>query len=283
VVISPVRDEEAYIEKTLLSMLRQTVIPKEWIIANDGSTDETGKIIEEYAKRYSWIKPIHRKDRGSRKPGSGVVEAFYSAYKCLKTSDWDYLVKLDGDLSFDEDYFERCFLHFSDNPKLGIGGGMIYHYLNGELKVEKQPLFHVRGATKIYKRECWNSIGGLLEAPGWDTLDEVKANMLGYETQSFKELCVIHHRLTGTSVSKWANSVKDGRANYIAGYHPVFMLMKCLKITVQKADLIGAIGHYYGYLSGHLAKIPQVDDKALIAYLRRQQIQKLLFRPTIWK
>jgi biofilm PGA synthesis N-glycosyltransferase PgaC len=283
VVITPVKDEEAYIKNTLESMVKQSIIPVEWIIVNDGSIDNTGEIINGYAKRYSWIRTIHRSNRGYRKPGGGVIEAFHAAYVSIKSKEWDYIVKLDGDLSFEKDYFENCFSRFRDNPKLGIGGGMIYHYVDGELKLEKQPLVHVRGATKIYKRQCWDSIGGLLEAPGWDTIDEMKANMLGYETQSFKELRIVHHRHTGTAVSKWANSLKDGRADYITGYHPVFMLLKCLKRLLHKPYVVGAAGLFCGYLGGYLARIPQVDDKALIAYVRQQQLRKLLFRPTIWK
>ena len=72
-VITPVRNEEAYLESTIESMLAQTVCPQEWIIVNDGSTDRTGQIIDDYARRFPWIRAVHRKDRGFRKAGGGVV------------------------------------------------------------------------------------------------------------------------------------------------------------------------------------------------------------------
>ena len=283
VVITPARDEALYIEKTIESAASQTIKPVEWVIVNDGSTDDTGKIIDRYSKQYPWIQTIHRENRGFRKSGGGVIEAFYDGYHSLKSKDWDYIVKLDGDLSFREYYFEKCFEYFKGNSKLGIAGGMVYHVINGVDKLEKNPSFHVRGATKIYRRECWDAIGGLIKSPGWDALDEVKANMLGWETKSFPDLKLIHHRYTGNADGIWRNSVKNGTADYISGYHPLFMFLKCTKRFFQKPYIIGSAGHFYGFLAGYIKNMPQVNDSNLINYLRRQQIKRLFFRESIWK
>lgn len=283
VIITPARDEEYYIEKTILSVASQTLKPIEWVIVNDGSTDQTGKIIDEYANNYLWIHSLHRENRGFRKSGGGVIEAFYDGYNSLKFKDWDFIVKLDGDLSFEVDYFERTFEHFKTNQKLGIGGGTIYNAIDGYMRPERTPIFHVRGATKIYRKGCWEAIGGLVKAPGWDTIDEVKANMLGWETKSFPDIKIIHLRYTGSADGTWHNMVKHGIANYISGYHPVFMFLKCLKRTLQKPYFIGSAGLFYGFLSGYVNKIPQVDDKNLITYLRKEQIKRLFLRPSIWK
>ena len=283
IIISPVRDEEEYIEKTIQSVINQTIKPIEWVIVNDGSTDNTGEIIDKYAEQYPWIHTIHRENRGFRKPAGGVIEAFYDGYNSLKSKDWHFIVKLDGDLSFENNYFESCFEEFKKNLKLGIGGGMIYHNISGHLKLETHPIFHVRGATKIYKKECWNAIGGLIKAPGWDTLDEVKANMLGWQTQSFQKLKAIHYRYTGSADGTWRNVVKYGMANYISGYHPLFMLLKCFKRIMQKPYVLGSVGLFYGFISGYIKRIPQVDDRELIKYLRDQQLRRLLFKSSIWK
>ncbi len=282
-IVTPVRDEELYIEKTLLSVIAQTIQPVEWNIVNDGSIDGTAGILDAYAKRYPWIHVIHRVNRGFRKAGGGVVDAFYDGYEARNAEIGDYIVKLDGDLSFEEDYFERCFQHFKQSEHIGIGGGLIYNVVNGDLKIEHHPLFHVRGATKIYRKECWDAIGGLLRAPGWDTLDEVKANMLGWKTRTFTDLKVLHYRYTGAADGQWSTYVKYGRANYISGYHPLFMALKCMKRAVEKPVLLGALGLVYGFISGYVKNIPQVDDKALIAYLRKQQLNKIFMRESMWK
>ena len=203
VIITPARDEEAYIEKTIDSVVSQTIIPREWIILDDGSTDRTGELADQAAKAHAWIKAIHRGNRGFRKAGGGVIEAFYEGYDSILATDWQFMVKLDGDLSFGTDYFEKCFARFAVNPKLGIGGGMIYGAVNGGLLPEPHPMFHVRGATKVYRKACWEAIGGLIQAPGWDTLDEVKANMLGWETSTFNDVQVVHHRPTGAADGTW--------------------------------------------------------------------------------
>lgn len=282
VIITPVRDEEQYFEKTIVSVASQTILPTQWIIVNDGSKDRTGEIIDNYSKKYSWIIPVHRKDRGFRKNGSGVMEAFYEGYEKTNTH-FDFLVKLDGDLSFESNYFEKCFEKFAQNEKLGIGGGVITS-LNGNQKVfEKDVRFHVRGATKIYKRDCWESIGQLVIAPGWDTLDEIKANMNSWHTETFFDIPLTQHKITGGADGNWKNSVKNGKANFISGYHPLFMLMKCIKRLPRKPIVIGALGLFWGYLTGYIFKIPRVDDSALIRYIRKEQINRLLLKKSIWK
>lgn len=282
VVITPVRDEEAFLPATIESMLRQTILPLEWIIVDDGSTDKTGVIIDGYASRYPWIKAVHRKDRGFRKSGGGVVDAFNDGYRTVTCGDWEFIAKFDGDLTFEPDYFEKCFREFGRDPKLGVGGGVICYINDGVKQVEEVSAFHVRGATKIYRKPCWDRIGGFWPAPGWDTMDEVKANSLGWRTRSFKDLYLVHHRVTGTADGLWGGLVKYGRANYICGYHPVFMLGKCLRRLGAKPLVLGSFALMYGYVTGYVKRVPQVDDPAAIAYLRRQQLNRLLGRDSIW-
>ncbi|HTV04891.1 MAG TPA: glycosyltransferase family A protein [Acidobacteriaceae bacterium] len=283
VVITPVRDEEKHLASTIESMLRQTVLPKEWVIVDDGSTDGTAKILDDYAVHYPWIRSLHRQNRGFRKSGSGVMEAFADGYRTLQWRDWHFLVKLDGDLSFSPDYFERCFQHFDAEPRLGIGGGEIYHNLSIGLTLEKNPRFHVRGATKIYKRACWEAIGGLWPAPGWDTIDEAKANMLGWKTSSFEELRLVHYRLTGSAEGLLRDRVKKGLAYHISGYHPLFVMASCMRRMFQKPYLIGSIAICFGFLKGFCGRTPRVSDRHLISYIRRQQLRRLFGLQTCWR
>lgn len=283
VVVTPVRNEEEFLPATIESMIRQTILPTQWMIVDDGSSDNTGKIIDDYAGCYSWIRPVHRKDRGFRKSGGGVVEAFNDGYRALACDDWEFIAKFDGDLTFEPDYFEKCFAEFERNPRLGVGGGVICHVVDGAELVEQAPAFHVRGATKIYRKVCWSAIGGLWPAPGWDTMDEVKANRLGWSSRSFPNLHLIHHRTTGSADGLWPTLVKYGRANYICGYHPLFMISKCIARLVERPYFIGSIGLTYGFISGYLTNLSQVDDRESIAYLRRQQLGRLFGGETIWK
>ncbi len=284
VIITPVRNEQAYVTRTLESVTAQTSRPGRWVIVDDGSTDGTGGILDAAAVRYSWIRVVHRADRGFRQSGAGVIESFHDGFTTLAGLAWDFLVKLDGDLSFDPDYFEQCFAEFDRDAKLGVGGGSIRILVEGRPVVETpgDPTFHVRGATKIYRRGCWDAIGGLVMAPGWDTIDEVKANMLGWHTRTFKNIPLTQHRATGRAEAPWKDWVKNGRANYMTGYHPLFMLLKCLKRAWARPFSTAAAGLFWGFVSGYLERIPRAADADLQRYVRRQQLNRLLLRPSLW-
>lgn len=283
IIITAVKNEEDYLNLTIDSVIKQTIKPTQWIIVDDGSEDSTKIIIENYTYKYNWIRGVYLNDKGHRKPGIRHIKAFYAGYNILNGKDWKFIVKLDGDVSFNNSYFEKCFERFYQNTKLGIGGGRVVNKIKDAIVEEKHPLFHVRGATKIYRRECWDAIGGILVSPAYDTLDEVKANMTGYETQTFQELTVIHHRKTGNANGKWKNSVKNGISDYLSGYHPLFFIIKCFARSIQKPFLIDALGHLYGFISGYLKQMPQITDRKLVAYMRKQQIRRLIFKDTIWK
>jgi Glycosyltransferases involved in cell wall biogenesis len=284
VVITPVRNEQANLGQAIASMVKQTLRPAKWVIVNDGSSDATGRIADEASAKHDWICVIHRTDRGFRQPGGGVVEAFRDGYRLVEKDQWDFMVKLDGDLSFDTQFFSKALDRFREDSGLGIGGGTICRREGDQLVAEWRgdPPFHVRGATKIYRRECWLQLGFLYPVPGWDTLDEVKANMLGWRTYSFSDLKLLHHRQAGEADGAWFNWFKNGRANYISGYHPVFMLLKCGARATRKPYGIGALGLLSGFVSGYVKRVPQIDDTQLIQYLRQEQIKRLLFRRSLW-
>ena len=119
VVVTPVRDEASNIHHTIESFANQTILPKQWVVIDDGSTDATGQIADEAARKYPWITVIHRRNRGFRKTGGGVIEAFYDGYELVRDQSWDFIAKMDADLGFAADYFERCFEIFEKDPKLG--------------------------------------------------------------------------------------------------------------------------------------------------------------------
>lgn len=284
VVITPVRNEERFFPRTIESLVSQTICPAAWVVVDDGSTDQTGEIADAAASRHGWIHVVHRPDRGFREPGTGVVQAFYDGLASTEIESAAYVVKLDGDLVFAPNYFECCLEHFDQDPHLGIGGGLICGGEEGALAVDSagDPSFHVRGAVKIYRRACWNEIGGLIKAPGWDTVDELKANMLGWSTRTFNELKVHQLKATGSADGTWRNWVKNGRANYITGYHPFFMLCKCAKRFAEKPLALEALGLLAGFAGGYFERAPRLNDRELVQFLRRQQFRKLTFRRSLW-
>lgn len=277
VVITPVRDEAQHIEQMMACVAAQTIRPIEWVIVDDGSTDGTQEIVAQYARKHAWVSLVCRGNRGFRDPDVGAIGAFVEGYQALGSNDWDFVVNLDADLGLDPRYFEKCFEKFRQDPKLGIAGGTLYHFSPaGEIVVEVAPPGHVRGATKIYRRACWQAIGGLALVPGWDTLDEIRASMTGWSVRSFPEFRVLHRRPTGQVGGGWRDAVKNGRSDYYLGYHPLFMLAKCLRRLFRKPYFVDGAGHLAGFVSGYVNRRPQLADRNTIRYLRRQQMVRLL-------
>ena len=271
VVITPARDEADHIRSTLESMVGQELRPVRWVIVNDGSSDDTAEIVQEYCDTHPWIRRVDRPDRGRRVNGSGVMEAVFAGLDALDVEDWDYLVKLDADLSFGPGYLSGCIQRFEDDSRLGIGGGIVLSELDGRLVGERHPEFHVRGATKIYRRACWDAIGGLHPVKGWDSLDELKATMSGWQTSSFPELSVVQHRYTGAASGQMSNWRKNGEACWIIGYHPAFLAARALTRGLRRPYLTASLGLVWGYGAAARRHVPPVDDPELVRYIRDQQ------------
>jgi len=277
VVITPVRDEAEFIEKTIHSMIRQTIRPTEWIIVNDGSTDRTAEIVAGYAEEHPWIKLVNRKDRGTRQRGKGVVEAFYAGYEVLTCQDYGFIVKLDGDLSFGADYFESLLHEFASRPRLGIAGGGVHEKRLGEDKwILRTSKDHVRGPTKVYRRACFEAIGGLAPVLGWDGVDEWRALTLGWEVQSFLHLRIFHYRFTGAATGQLKSRIEQGYGAHYMGYHPLFMIARGIWHMFSRPYLIGGMAMLLAYCVAWLQKREQMPDPSVIRYVRRTQLRQLV-------
>src|SRR6266446_10732688 len=104
VLISPARNEALYIGKTIESVIAQTVHPVRWVIVSDGSTDGTYDVVMKYVAQHDWIVLVRQPERAERH-FAGKVNAFNAGYARLKDLDYEVIGSLDGDISFDENYF----------------------------------------------------------------------------------------------------------------------------------------------------------------------------------
>lgn len=283
IVISPVRNEAQFLPQTVSSMKSQTCLPLKWVIVNDGSTDNTAALVRDASRQSSWIESVERRDRGFRQPGVGVVDAFYDGFQRVEKLGWRYVVKMDGDLRLPEDYFERLIAAFERDSRLGICSGDIFNQTDHGLVLDSptDPEFHVRGAAKMYRRECWTDIGGIQHVTGFDSIDNIAARMRNWNTRRIHDLPVIHLRKTGAAGGTWRNAYKNGIGANAIGYHPAFLLAKCIKRTAHGCPL-DALGQFCGYVAGYFARIPRVRDKDLVSYLRHQQWNRLIGKQSIW-
>jgi poly-beta-1,6-N-acetyl-D-glucosamine synthase len=274
VVISPVKDEAQLIEKTISSMIQQSVKPIVWVIVNDGSSDGTESIILEYAKTYNWIKLINRKSIDSRQRGEGVIKAFYAGYETL-SEKYDFIVKLDGDVSFEPTYFESLLEKFRSDPHLGIAGGGLYEKPDGKSWILLTTKDHVRGCTKIYRRTCFEAIGGLVPSMGWDGIDEWKALSLGWKINSFVEIKIYHYRYTGAGTGYLKSFYEQGTGAYRMGYHPVYLVARALNHLDEQPYILGGLAMMWAYYISWLRREEMLADQSVVRFIRKNQMIKL--------
>ncbi|MRR05406.1 MAG: glycosyltransferase family 2 protein [Deltaproteobacteria bacterium] len=276
IVISPVRNEAKNIEYAIKSVISQTIRPLKWIIVDDGSSDTTPDIVSRYLPENEWISLLRLSDRGFYDlMGGAAIKVFYKGYETIGDLDYDYLVKLDGDISFAPDYFEQLFKEFSENSKLGIASGTCFSW-NGK-KFAKEPSYrlHARGAARMYRKQCWDAIGGSVPKLGWDSIDVYKARMLGWETYSFEHIPMKHHVLTWTKGGIAHGKERQGRLCYLMGMHPLFFLAKAIRMVFSKPYIIGAMILCYGFIKSYAQKEERVVDKELMTYIRKDQLGRL--------
>lgn len=277
VIISPARDEESHIERTIKCVISQTTQPLEWIIVDDGSSDRTADIVQAYTVQYPWIRLVSLPDRGKRQRGAGIIAAFCKGYERLKHEDYDFVVKLDVDLSFDAIYFEELLGRFAESPSLGIAGGGLYIFRHSRWLLDKAPLDTVGGPTKVYRRACFEQIGGLVQNLGWDGIDDLKAQLLGWQTRTFRDLVVLHHRTMGKCSGAIHAGLEKGKAAYFMGSHPLFVLARGIyRMGRDRPLIIAGLGLLLSYFGSWIKREPQIDDSELIAFLRSKQLQRLL-------
>jgi len=278
VIIMPCRDEDRFIENTLDTLRNQTILPVECIIVDDGSTDGTPDIADTAAEACPWIKVVHRKNRGERAVGGGVVEAFYDGLDALETSDYDYLCKLDADITLQPDYFESIMRKMEEDPKLGSASGKVFNPTRGTPFEEHIIDEQVSGAAKFYRRQCFEDIGGLVPAVMWDGIDFHRARMCGWRTRSFREdkLNIMHYRLMGPSHKNILHGrLRWGRGQWFMGTHPLYVFASGVRRMVERPWIIGGLCIIIGYYADMLKRRPRYDDMAFRKCLHRWQMKRL--------
>lgn len=249
IVVSPVKDEGRYVQKTLESMVAQSLRPRRWVIVDDGSCDETPALLAKYAAMHNWIEVLTVSRDRERRPGRAEVLAFLEGYKRIENEDFDYVVKLDCDLELPPTYFEDILSRFTADPKLGIASGAYEEEDEGSWDIVKMPSYHAAGCSKVVRAECFREIGAFVAKPCWDTLDEIRAQVHGWKTQHFPEIRLHHLKTEGVGVGLLRTSVMHGRSYYLTGGGGIFFSLKVLhRLVFGKPLLLGGLLMAAGYL-----------------------------------
>lgn len=276
VLVTPCRDEDDYGQRTIDSVLKQTVLPSLWVVVDDGSTDNTPQVIAAAAEENPWIQIVRREDRGKRAVGPGVIDAFYAGLDTVNLDDVDYLCKFDLDLEIPEVYFETLIQRMEEEPRLGTCSGKPYYPdpETGKLISEKCGNEMSVGMTKFYRTACFQEIGGFVREVMWDGIDCHRCRMLNWIACSWddEEIRFLHLRLMGSSQQNiWTGRMRHGFGQHFMGTGLLYMTVSCLYRMTRPPVLIGGSAMWWGYVSSALKKNPRYDDLNFRKFLRSYQ------------
>ncbi len=280
-LITPARNEEAYLEATIRSVIAQTVRPSKWVIVSDGSTDRTDDLAKAYAAQHDWIELLRMPEHRDRQ-FAAKAHCFNAGYARLQGSDYDIIGNLDADITFAPDYCEFLLAQFEAMPKLGVAGTPFVEEADqaGQHTYAHRfaQLEHVSGACQLFRRECFQAVGGYVPIKGGaiDWIAVTTARMKGWRTRTFLEKTCLHHRKLGTGTdSKLMVRFRYGQKAYYVGGHPLWECLRGIFQMRQKPFIVG--GGYFlgGFLWAALTRMPRPISAELIAFHRAEQMARL--------
>jgi poly-beta-1,6-N-acetyl-D-glucosamine synthase len=277
VLVTPVRNEQATIGITIDSVIQQTIRPAEWIIVSDESTDRTDEIVSQYASKHAFIRLLRLTGRPQRNFAS-VVFAVDSGIAALSTKDYKFIGLLDGDIRFPEKYYEEMLLRFTKDAKLGLAGGLVVDCYDGRRHPGPQSLRDVAGAVQLFRRECFESLGGLVAVPegGWDAITCVQARMRGFKTQTFPEIEVDHLKPRNIAEGNFFRRTWQlGIREYALGNHPLFEVMKCGYRCIERPVFLKGFLRFSGYIWCCLNRRKRMLPADLIRFIRKEQMARV--------
>jgi glycosyltransferase involved in cell wall biosynthesis len=277
VLITPAHNEAADIEKTIKAVISQTVLPLRWVIVSDGSTDDTGNIVRRYLADHPWMELVERPPRQDRN-FAAKVEAFNAGWDRVRELNYEIIGNIDGDVSFDADYMEFLLDRFSENAALGVAGT---DYIEGEFHSFRDSYInpqHVNGQCQIFRRECFEEIGGYVpnRGGGIDWIAVTTARMKGWETRSFSERTFRHHRPMGTAGSSVLGArIHYGKKDYFLGGHPLWQLFRGTFQMTKRPYVVGGLGLLLGYFSCWIRRLERPISDELMRFHRAEQMTRL--------
>ncbi len=275
-IITPAHNEADFLPRVMAAIAAQTLKPAKWVIIDDRSSDDTWKVIQAAARRYSFIDPLQLQGAPGSALGSNVARLFNAGCTRLEAEPL-FVVKMDADVLLPPEYFTTLLSRFQEEPRLGIASGKTYNQQQGKWVLERIADSHVTGACKTYRYACLCDMGGLIPILGWDILDVAQARRHGWQTRSFRDLPIYHLRLTGSATGMARANLRYGRCYYVIRAHPLFVLAKTLYRAVERPFLMSLLMPL-GYLMAALRREKRLDDLALAKFLRREQMDRLCGR-----
>lgn len=280
ILVTPAKNEQASLPLVADSVIKQSVVPKLWLILDDGSVDDTPAIIRKLTDEHPWIQSI-------RLPPRPRDITFHYSYVCKTGFDtslqycdenqvpFDFIALLDADTCLTETYFEQLISAFVQDPGLGIASGGIYLNIDGKLQwiqaFENDPA----GTGRMWRKECFFETGGYLVEPAPDSISNVKAEHYGWKTRNFKDIIAVQTRPTSAAEGEWKGYFIKGKIDYYLNLHPILVVLTFLDCSRHKPYYTG-IAYTYGYLKGVVRRDTKIEDTWIRDYYWSKRIRRYL-------
>lgn len=277
VLMTAAHNEQAYIEKTIKSVLSQSILPERWVIVSDSSSDRTDEIVKDYARRHERIR-YFRISRSSGRSFRSKVIALQAGSKLLEGAEYGFIGNIDADVTVGPLYFEDLITRFVEQPRLGLAGGFVCEKNRGEFRNRKtNRAYSVGHAAQLVRRKCYGEIGGyaILEYGGEDWHAQVSAMMKGWEAKAFPELTVFHLRRTGEAGNLFRQKFRQGRMDYSFGSDPVFVILKYLRRLPEKPLILGSVASTVGFFWSYVCRDARAVSNEFINFVRTLQKRRL--------
>ena len=281
-VVSPVFNESANLERTARSVAAQSRRPDRWLVIDDGSSDDTLAIARRLERELDFMVVVEA--AGEIPPGVdnlGLAREAHAFNAGLELSGWrgyDLIGKLDGDVELPREWFATLAERFASDSRLGLAGGRLAEPERGGWTTIPIPEHHIHGAVKLFRRECLDAIGGVPARLGWDTIDETYARMRGFETRSYPDLLARHHRPHGSADGRLRGRARHGECAWVIHYGFLWVLMRSLKVARLSPVGLSGLAFLGGYLGAALRGVPRVEDPEFRRFAR-WELRARLSRP----
>jgi poly-beta-1,6-N-acetyl-D-glucosamine synthase len=281
-IVSPVRNERAHIERVVQAVAAQELQAARWIIIDDQSDDGTLEILRQLEPELPFLRVLAGSDEHAGNVPDRLARAAAprNFNRGLAVEEWrtySHIMKLDGDIELPPHYLRTVIERMDSDPKLGLAGGVLVEPLaDGAMRRIQIPAHHVHGALKLYSRSCFAAIGGVQERLGWDTIDETYARMRGFDTRTFRDLVSVHHRPLGSADGTVRGHARHGECAYIAHYSVPWVTLRSLKVAGRRPRGVSGIAFLYGYLRAAARRTERVQDAEYKRFTRRELRRRML-------
>jgi glycosyltransferase involved in cell wall biosynthesis len=277
-LVTAARNESWYIEKTIQSVICQSILPCKWIIVSDGSTDGTEKIARNFETKYNFIRLLRIENNGERN-SAGQANALNYGYQKILEEEPDFIGFLDADITMEKNYYENILEEFEKDESLGIGGGLLFDVYKGKIyNSRRKALAHVPGGIQCFRLKCLKDVGGFvpLKWGGIDVVTVTVARMSGWRVRTFPHIRALHHRRPGTEGKNiFLSEFHAGIKNYFYGNHPLFQIAKCIYRMTDRPYIIGSLIMLYGYLWCFFRGAKRELPEEYLRFRKREQMLRL--------